>query len=281
MKMLHRVALATSAALLPLTPAFATHSWGGYHWATTGHGLHATVNRAITAQWDTAVNGAISDWERSRVLDLTTLDASGVNVKRCSPIAGQVLVCNAAYGQRGWLGIASIWLSNGHIVQAVTQLNDTYFNFAFYNTPAWRALVACQEIGHDWGLDHQDENFDNYNLGTCMDYTRAPAGGVDNGFDYGPSNEHPNAHDYDELVTIYKHDDGYTSATAGTNFGIRQVGRAIPPPLSSEPAGMSMAEWGRAIHIDAQGRPDVFLKELGSGRKTLTHVFWAIGERAR
>ncbi len=34
----------------------------------------------------------------------------------------------------------------------------------------------CQEIGHDFGLDHQDENFNNPNLGTCMDYTNDPLG---------------------------------------------------------------------------------------------------------
>ena len=51
------------------------------------------------------------------------------------------------------------------------EVNDTYFNTAKYNTPVWRNLVMCQEVGHTLGLDHQDEIFDNVNLGTCMDYT--------------------------------------------------------------------------------------------------------------
>lgn len=37
-----------------------------------------------------------------------------------------------------------------------------------------RCLVTCQEVGHTFGLDHRDENFDNGNLGTCMDYTNDP-----------------------------------------------------------------------------------------------------------
>jgi hypothetical protein len=278
MKMLHRVVLAVGAAAVALMPALATNSWGGYHWAGDGRNLELTVNRANTAQWTTAVSGAIADWEKSRELSFTSKNVSGVNTKRCPPIAGQILVCNDAYGQRGWLGLATIWLSSGHIVQGLTQLNDTYFNMAFYNTDAWRALVACQEIGHDFGLDHQDENFNNVNLGTCEDYTNAPAGGVYNGFDYGPSNEHPNAHDYDQISLIYNHDDGYTSATAGTNFGIRQVGQR---PLGTEPPGLSMAEWGRAVGTDAQGRPNEFVKDLGAGQRMVTHVFWAVGERAR
>jgi hypothetical protein len=36
-----------------------------------------------------------------------------------------------------------------------------------------------------------------------------------------------------------------------------------------------MAEWGRAIHTDAKGRPDVFLRQV-DGLKMLTHVFWAL-----
>ena len=69
------------------------------------------------------------------------------------------------------------------------KLNDTYFNTSTYNTEAWRNLVSCQEVGHTFGLDHQDENFNNPNLGTCMDYTNDPS-----------SNQHPNQHDYDHLM---------------------------------------------------------------------------------
>lgn len=270
MKTLHQVALGSAAAWLAVTPAGATHSWGGYHWATTGQ-LNATVNTAIGPQWASSVGGAITDWERSKVLSLTARTATGVNTKRCPPIAGQVLVCSESYGQRGWLGLATIWLSNGHISQAVTQLNDTYFNMAFYNTAAWRSAVACQEIGHDWGLDHQDENFDNVNLGSCMDYSRAPQGGVYNGFDYGPSNEHPNAHDYDELALIYNHNDGFTTATP----------MRAPGAAGSDIAGSGPEDWGRAVSRDGLGRPDVFVKELGPGQRRVTHVLWAVDARVR
>ena len=274
MKSTVRLALAAAVALGTIVPASANHSWNGYHWAGNGSSLALRINTAIASKWNTAVGGSLSDWERSTELSLSTRSVT-VDPKKCSPIAGQVLVCNAAYGRRGWLGIASIWLTNGHISQATTKLNDSYHDHAPYNQAAWRSLVACQEIGHDWGLDHQDETFANRNLGTCMDYTNAPAGGVYNGFDYGPSNEHPNAHDYDELNIIYNHDDGYTSATTATNFGIRQVGRAVPQTPPSQPTGNSPAEWGRAIHKDGLGRPDVFLQEFGDGQKAITHVFWA------
>ena len=281
MKIASRIALVASVALGASVPASANHSWNGYHWAGDGQSLTLKVNTAIASKWRSSVGTAISDWDQSTEFTLQTPPPPTVDPKKCSPIAGQILVCNAAYGRRGWLGIASIWLSNGHISQATTKLNDSYHDYVPYNTAPWRALVACQEIGHDFGLDHQDETFENVNLGTCMDYTNAPAGGVLNGFNYGPSNQHPNSHDYAELKTIYNHDDGFTTATAGTNFGIRQVGRTVPQAPPSAAIGDSPAEWGRAIHRDALGRPDVFEKDLGNGNKALTHVFWAIGEGPR
>jgi hypothetical protein len=280
MKLMTRVALVAAVAFGAIAPVSATHSWNGYHWAGNGSDLDIKVNTAIAAKWSDSVGTSISDWNKSTELTLTSQSAA-VDPKKCSPIAGQVLVCDAAYGRRGWLGIATIWLQSGtkHITQATTKLNDSYHDSAPYNQPAWRALVACQEIGHDWGLDHQDETFSNVNLGTCMDYTNAPAGGVYNGFDYGPSNEHPNNHDYDELKIIYNHDDGYTTATTATNFGIRQVGRTVPQTPHSEGIGDTPAEWGRAIHTDRLGRPDVFEKDFGNGQKALTHVFWALDVR--
>ena len=275
MRRIFRLTLVVGAALVALSPAAANHSWNGYHWAGDGTTLSLKVNKAITSQWTVAVGTAIADWDQSTELSLTGQAApSGTDRKRCSPIAGQVLVCNNAYGNRGWLGIATIWLSNGHITQATTKLNDSYHNSAPYSSNAWRALVACQEIGHDFGLAHQDENFSNDNLGTCMDYTNNPAG--------PPSNEHPNTHDYGQLGTIYNHDDGFTTSTSATNFGIREVGKPVPQgPVNEAPVGDSPAEWGRAIHFDGLGRPDVFEMDIAPGRKMITHVFWAIGEGPR
>lgn len=81
----------------------------------------------------------------------------------------------------------------------------------------------CQEIAHDFGLDHQDENFSNQNLGSCMDYTNDPDGGGA----YGPSNERPNQHDFDQLVSIYAHAD--SSGTVGQSvFGHKDAAGEAP-----------------------------------------------------
>jgi hypothetical protein len=268
-KTMLRVAL-LSCATLAVGPAMASHSWGSYHWGRTANPLNLTIERQITSQWVSAYNGAEADWDQSTVLNLTPKDTNaGVNAKKCTAITGKVLVCNAAYGQRGWLGIASIWASGNHITKATTKLNDSYHNYPPYNTPAWRNFVTCQEIGHDFGLDHQDEDFDNSNLGTCMDYTSNPE-----------SNQSPNSHDYQQLSTIYAHLDSVdTSATQQTNFGMRVPGQApVAPPGLNEEAGDSPAEWGRAIGSDRQGRSNLYVQDLGGGRRKFTHVLWAIGE---
>ena len=125
----------------------------------------------------------------------------------------------------------------------------------------------CQEVGHDYGLGHVNENFNPPNTGSCMDYTNDPDGGGT----YGPSNEYPNSHDYAQLATIYSHSDS-------TNFAVRTVGQSNQGAPSEEAGGDSPAEWGRAVHVDGRGRPDVYQQDLGGGRKKITHVFWAMGE---
>jgi hypothetical protein len=205
----------------------------------------------VSSAWDTYLDQAISDWNPSSVLNLTKV--AGQAKGNCRPTSGRIEVCNKAYGSNGWLGIAQIWASGSHITQGVAKMNDTYFNTAQYNTPAWRRLVMCQEIAHDFGLDHQDENFNNPNLGSCMDYTSDPDG--------PPSNEHPNAHDFQQLEIIYAHLDSTTT-------------------VGAMPAGMangefhSQAEWGQAIATSSHGKPLLFERDFGNGHKLFTFVYW-------
>ncbi|MBX4192452.1 hypothetical protein KW798_03130, partial [Candidatus Parcubacteria bacterium] len=124
-------------------------------------------------------------------------------------------------------------------------------------TSAWKNLVTCQEVGHTFGLDHQDEGFNNANLNTCMDYTNFPE-----------SNQHPNAHDYEELDLIYAHLDPITT--------IAQTSLSSPQAAddSTDPR-----KWGREVHRNDDGRMSVFEQDLGNGNKVLRHVFWAESRR--
>jgi hypothetical protein len=173
--------------------------WRGYHWARTSNPFTLKLGDNVDGKWDTYLRTTSADWTNSEVLDTTVVNG-GAKPRNCRATAGRVEVCNASYGNNGWLGIASIWLSGSHITQGTVKVNDIYFNSGSYNTPAWRNLVMCQEVGHTLGLDHQDDDFNNANLETCMDYTNLPE-----------SNQHPNTHDYDQLVSIYAHADSTTT----------------------------------------------------------------------
>jgi len=249
------LAIATLAGCAGLDSTSSTaqesHSWGGYHWARTSNPFTVKTGSNVSSAWSSYLTTTISDWSKSTVLDMTKV-AGGSNAN-CSATAGRVEVCNSTYGNNGWLGIASISITGGtHITQGTVKLNDTYFNTAQYNTSAWRNLVSCQEVGHTLGLDHQDTNFTNANLGTCMDYTNDPS-----------TNQHPNKHDYDELVTIYAHADSSTT-----------VGLTAATTLE---AGDSPAEWGEVVSSSQDGRGEMYLRAQGNGDMVLTHVLWVPG----
>lgn len=228
--------------------ADASHSWNGYHWARTTPSFKVQLGDSVAANWDAHLALASSDWSASVVLDAEVVP-SNTNPKNCRPQAGRVEVCSAKYGSNGWLGIASVWTSGGHITQSVVKMNDTYFSTAKYNTPAWRNVVMCQEIGHAFGLHHQDEDFSNASLGTCMDYANDPE-----------PNQHPNFHDYEQLESIYAHLDGGTTVAVSRNTAA---------------LGENVSEWGRAIRHAKNGRESLYVKDLGRGERVYTFVVWA------
>ncbi len=228
------------------TPALANHSWGDYHWARTANPFTIKVIDSNTTDWDSYLDKSISDWNASSVMDVTK--EAGSPDRNCKAVAGKAKSCNAKYGRNGWLGLAQIWLSGTHIAQATAKMNDTYFSTATYNVPVKKQHVMCQEIGHDWGLGHQDES--GADLNTCMDYANA----LDN-----PS---PNAHDYQELEAIYgSHLDSSTTIAAG----------------------LAGDEAARPTRTERQDRisSSTITEEFRDGTKRVTHITWALESRGQ
>jgi hypothetical protein len=269
-----RVLLGSLTVLLAIAlyPAgiTANHKWGKYHWARTSNPLLLVIADNVSSDWNTHFGAAVSDWAASSVIDLATTNGLTDPVT-CAPTLGRIDVCNAAYGTNGWLGIAQIWIGSGqHIVQATTKLNDTYFAQAQYNSAEWRQFVMCQEIGHDFGLNHQDERFDNANLGSCMDYTSDPDGTIVGQL----SNLEPNAHDFEQLESIYSHLDG----GGGGGGGRGRPGGAgsmplLPPQAIDHIPGNDPGEWGQLVA--SNGRVARFVLDLGNGNRIITFVIWA------
>jgi hypothetical protein len=105
--------------------------------------------------------------------------------------------------------------------------------------------VICQEIGHTFGLDHQDES--GISLNTCMDYYHNTSAS-------DTKSTHPNQHDYDELATIYQHLDSFsTVGAASAGF--------LPDAVPS---------FAPATRLN----DSTYVDDLGGGRKLVTYVIW-------
>jgi hypothetical protein len=247
----------------------ANHSWGNYHWARTTASFNLTIVNSTTDDWDPYVAQAVSDWSISKKLNMEETQGSTSDQDRrwCRGPEGAVRICNLAYGNNGWLGVAGISIdANGHIVTGYTKLNDSYFTQSFYNTPAWKQSVTCQELGHNIGLGHQDENFNNTSLFSCMDYQNPPY-------------EYPNAHDYEQLDTIYGHTDTYDSYVSSEGGGGGGGTCNAPPGKGCNKAGVghgnSRADWG--LSLGRRGAQEKFLRIDPDGTRHLTFVTWVEG----
>ncbi len=216
---MRRFLIALSIATLGIgastTPAGATHSWGGYHWARTANPFTLKAGDNVSSKWRPFLLGAAADWSVDTVtnplnaaqtvtnplnVDVVT---GGTRPRSCRVKTGHIEVCSAAYGYTGWLGIAQIWVgSDLHITKGTAKMNDSYFALDPYTSDIWHASVMCQEIGHTFGLDHQDTSGADFH--TCMDYATVP----------DLDNTQPNYHDYEELATIYGHPDSTTTIAA-------------------------------------------------------------------
>ncbi len=233
--------------------ANAIHSWGGYHWARTSNPFNLKLGDNVSSTWDPYLATASNNWSSSSVLDTTIV--TGQAKGNCRPTSGRIEVCTKTYGNNGWLGLAQIWVSGSHITQGTAKLNDTYFNTSTYNTVGWRSLVLCQEVGHNFGLGHQDEDFYNNPIipHTCMDYFIPDTNEIVG----------PNAHDYEQLESIYAHLDSTTTIKSDIVNG-----RGVEIDFENP------SEWGKSLRKDNQGNDSLFVKDLGNGKKVFTHVFW-------
>lgn len=256
--------LGLAVALLPAV-SNATHSWGGYHWArTTPQFTLKLGDNLTTANWQGHLSQASSDWNSPQQFGasstpLLTAIVAGQSNRRCSMVAGTTQVCNGSYGSNGWLGLASINITNSvHITQGSAKMNDTYFSTATYNNQNEKLHVMCQEVAHTFGLDHQSTDGSSQN--SCMDYFSNTGANATSTL-----STRPNKHDFDELNIIYGHLDSSTTVAsiASLATGASEVG---DDPHS----------WGQLISQSANGRSSTYERFNSDGSKTVTHVYWTV-----
>lgn len=204
------IVMAACALTAAATPASADHAWEGYHWGRTANPFTLRLVDSVTGSWDALLPTVATDWSRSNVLDLSTEPGADDLITRllCQPVRGKVRVCSANYGPNFWFGLATVWISNGHISQATTQVNDFYFTGSYANDVA-RRHVLCQEVGHDLGLDHHRQ-------ASCMDDTNTTLNLT--------THQSPNAHDLDQLAATYGHKDSSNSYASARSTVVTDLG---------------------------------------------------------
>lgn len=162
----------------------ADHSWicsgsTAYHWASTTVAYAAAVEERAggkalgrsVSSYTGAYTGAVTVWN-STIIDLV----SGTSLR----------LYYDTYGRNGWLGLATIYPSGCVITRASSKLNDSYLRDTSRYSQTNVDHVACQEVGHTFGLDHNRSQTD-----TCMNDTILTAG------------NNINQHDKDQLNLIY------------------------------------------------------------------------------
>jgi hypothetical protein len=150
-------------------------------------GLHLTLLNALDDTWQDEFYEAVGDWEESPAL---SLEVERVDVDYdCNRVDGVMVICNANFGETGWVGINQNEIKKDVIVSSVTKMNEFYLRNAEYEH---RRYTMCHEVGHGFGLPHTDEDPYNANLGNCLDYTKDPG-----------ANLYPGAVNLSKLKSMY------------------------------------------------------------------------------
>ncbi|HYF55147.1 MAG TPA: hypothetical protein VEA41_12890 [Salinarimonas sp.] len=275
--------LAVIAALILVVtavPAFASHGWSTYHWSRScgtcpkSLTIYDTTVATTRANWPDHLRKSVFGdpnnpnsanrlgWNDSVVLTLS-ITGSTASRSTCAAVAGAVRVCNYPYGTNGWLGLAQIWLSSGHISQGTTKVNDTYFNSGYPITE--QRHVMCQEVGHDFGLGHTSENGSSQN--TCMDYYQ-------NTSNSDWTSTGPNSHDFYQLEV--QHHWGTSNIESNPNWISDVMTEQARVPVFLE--GVELTEpwqWGTPTEFGPDGTPVTYFLKTGPNHNdgVLTHIY--------
>eukprot|EP01083_Nonionella_stella_P039227 106684_1 len=159
-------------------------------WRNKSKGLELLIQNSLTSDWDTYFVEAVKDWNEAPALSLIT---ENIDVDPdCTSVTGIMKVCNDAYGFTGWTGLNEVYFTGGNskISASVAKMNESYLNG---KSQAEKQYVMCHEIGHGFGLPHRDENANNPDLGSCLDYTHR----------YKNNMRPDNIVDFDNLLNLY------------------------------------------------------------------------------
>ena len=130
---------------------------------------------------------SVNEWDNAAAV---TLNLRTVTYNPdCGAVPWAIKVCNDDFGETGWKGLNQVFLQGEYIVASLAKMNDYYLRVMDEED---RLYTMCHELGHGLGLSHSDENFENKDLGDCMDYTHKHE-----------NNMHPGSSNFKALKQLY------------------------------------------------------------------------------
>jgi len=104
-------------------------------------GLRLTLLNALDDDWTEEFELAVADWQESDALVLST---ERVEVDHtCQSKDGVMVVCNANFGETGWVGINENSIVNDRIVASVSKMNEYYLKNSNLDH---RRYTMCHEV---------------------------------------------------------------------------------------------------------------------------------------
>lgn len=165
-----------ASAAVGTTAAYASHRWSCWQYANY---YVRWYNGATGDYWNIFEEETKSDsnsWHKYTDMYLPAVSSSGTT--------DHINAYSGYYGANGWLGIAEIRRYSGCTIQeGRARLNLSYLQSGYSRTA--KKHVACQEVGHLLGLEHNRGS-----NSTCMNDTILTA-------------PYPNSHDRSLVNSIY------------------------------------------------------------------------------
>ena len=217
MKKILAAAVALAVLLAAVTVASADHSWNGYHWFSDN--LSPTVkDKTSSTLYD--VPAGVLEWA---FLEDGSTPRSDIQPTLTDAKKGNITVSEQT--SQFWLGLARIFLEDGHITKGEVKPNTTYL--AYYEANGYPGLadhVLCQEIGHVLGLGHNRDE-------TGSDADNIPETCMNDQEFIGADLTSPNFHDTQQLNLIYSHTDASGSTEekggGGCKGGPKKCGQGV------------------------------------------------------
>lgn len=164
------------AALVGATAASASHRWGCWKYANYYIRWYNGASGSYYNYYQQEAKTDSNSWDSYTDLSLPQVSSAGTS-DHVNAYAG-------FYGGTGWLGLASIQRASGcTVLQGNAYLNRSYLDSGYSSTNIKH--VACQEVGHLFGLQHNTSANN-----TCMNDTILTA-------------PYPNSHDRDLINSLY------------------------------------------------------------------------------